>query len=125
MGNPTVCDSWKEEACCKDSNGALKRELAKEENCQKENCQHPVVRLNCPQTCGLCPKHLSRHDAEVQVLLEDALAGFRPADIEVDLDDAISGKATERHQWAPKTPTPTSTPVSASGRSSAADTCSI
>jgi len=85
--NPTVCDSWKEEACCKDSNDALKRELAKEQNSAapetcasvRGNCEHPVigavVRLNCPQTCSLCPKHLSRRGAEVEVLLDDALAG--------------------------------------------------
>jgi len=85
--NPTVCDSWKEEACCKDSNDALKRELAKKQNSAapetcaavRADCQHPiigaVVRLNCPQTCSLCPKHLSRRGAEVEILLDDALAG--------------------------------------------------
>jgi len=73
------------------------------------HCRDPkigaLVREHCPKACGIC--------------------GFRPADIEVDLDDAISGKVVSRHQWAPKTPTPTSTPLSASGRTSAADSCSI
>jgi len=44
---------------------------------------------------------------------------------DIALGDAIAGKAVSRHQWAPKTPTPTSTPLSASGWTSAAEACSI
>jgi len=75
---------------------------------------------------AVCKPSTDEAVADVDLADELNVFGFRPADIEVDLDDAISGKVVSHHQWAPGlTPTPTSTPLSASGRSSAAEACSI
>jgi len=99
--NLKVCDSWKAEACCKDNSKELRMELGElnkerkhglnkdgleELNCTglEFNCNHteigPIVRLNCPKTCGLCKAHMRSimnqytFAAEANMQLDDALA---------------------------------------------------
>lgn len=105
--SPKVCQNWKEEVCCKDDDKALKEGLKKElqalnqtlntqqlkalkmelnKDCAARHgdCKHehigPIVKLNCPATCGLCQLPGKRMIAEENVQhLDDAIAGTAAA----------------------------------------------
>lgn len=122
--NPKVCQSWKEKVCCVDNDDGLKKSLKREfqrirpklkkeqltafekkmhKKCvsRRGDCQHenigPIVKLNCPKTCGLC--QLSGQ-ANVEANMQQ-------------LDDALAGTATGQGGWTltPITPKWTHTPT--------------
>lgn len=117
--NLNVCDSWKAEACCKDNDTELNMELGqlrkerkhnlKELKCKdlEFNCNHaeigPIVRLNCPKTCGLCKSHMRSNSGMYS----------HPKDANMQLDDALAAMGKTGGGWTltPTMPRMTHTPT--------------
>jgi len=84
--NSKVCPSWKAQVCCSDHDERVKTDSnGAAENCADvaNNCDHAIVRLNCPRTCGLC-----------------TLSDLVEADMQ--LEDALAGEQTAQAPWAKK-----------------------
>jgi len=115
--NSKVCPSWKAQVCCSDHDEHVKKDTnGAAENCAgvANNCEHAIVRLNCPRTCGLCTLP-DRQEADIE--LEDALAGEQAAQSPWVKDPWANVKLSKKSTVSPSRRPPVSRSVSSK------DTC--